>query len=144
MNIELKKNSGNWILSEGPGISKGAGTLVIRGEGSLEIQSEAVGILSADRENPSSACRLEGGKLAICGLEGGISDHAVELTGSTGSIEASGAADSIGIEAHQLKIEKFSGSLDIRGGLAAVKAEQTEGQTLPEANQREVTIGNSK
>ena len=48
--MELREGSGNWIHSEGVGILADSGTLVIRGNGSLEISAGQTGIDAADLE----------------------------------------------------------------------------------------------
>lgn len=44
LTIQLGEGSGNWICSQGVGIQSDAGTLVIRGKGSLEIDAGQIGI----------------------------------------------------------------------------------------------------
>lgn len=50
LDLELRQNSENYIMTQGPGIKKGAGTLNIKGEGSLEIISGEKGIQGAEED----------------------------------------------------------------------------------------------
>lgn len=89
--LELKDGSGNWIRSEGAGICIQAGTLVIRGKGSLTVEAGEEGITYQDQKDGSrsaSALRVEGGQLDVRGRYAGIHCPVVELAGGSGLVAA--------------------------------------------------------
>ena len=61
--MELKKDSGSWINSGGNGIQIEAGTLVIRGAGSLKIDAGGTAIAGNSMEPPLPLCRIEDGDM---------------------------------------------------------------------------------
>lgn len=128
LTIELKRGSINRIEAAGAAIKKGAGTLIIAGEGDLELTAGTTAILGDDSDT-GSACRLEGGILEISGNDAGICDGAVELAGMSGYIDAMGDG-SIGIKTSFLKAEKSGGSFDVTGQQAAIQADSLEGEKL--------------
>lgn len=89
--LELKAGSHNVVRSDGVGILAGSGTLVIRGEGKLEIQAGGIGV---DGDN-------------------------VELSGKDNLIEADNG-DGIGIRAASLTIGKSVGQVVVRGNSGAI------------------------
>ena len=89
--MELREGSGNWIHSEGVGILADSGTLVIRGNGSLEISAGQTGIDAAD----------------------------LELAGKESVIRAE-AEDGIGIRAASLAVDEGLGQLKVSGNSGAV------------------------
>ena len=89
LTIYLKKDTASWIRTEGAGIRKGSGTLRIQGEGSLDIDSQTVGILgreAGDGEERPSVLRLEGGVLSVKGDSQALCDETVELAGRKGAL----------------------------------------------------------
>lgn len=133
--LELKEESGNWIRSKGPGIRIQSGTLVIRGKGSLSVESEDIGIRGQEGEKGQkaegrqkaegadgvTAVRVEGGQLDIKGRYGGIDCREVELAGGSGTIEAVDE-NSVGIHAFSLKVEGETREITAAGKGAAVMA----------------------
>lgn len=124
LNIDLKKGSGNWITSDGPGIRIEAGTLVIRGEGGLEVRSKGFAIAGSGTNDPLTVCRIEGGDLNITGGDAGIAGAELELAGGSGVIAAE-AEHGLGICVNRLTVEDSVGSLTVRGnGGAAIAAKR--------------------
>ncbi|MCD8167848.1 MAG: hypothetical protein LUE94_00740 [Clostridiales bacterium] len=117
--MELKKDSGNWISSDGNGIQIESGTLVIRGTGSLKIDAGGAAIAGSSMESPLPACRIEDGELEIIGYDFGITGVELELAGGTGIIEAKSETGT-GICAGRLLAEPPLGSFTIRGNAGAV------------------------
>lgn len=123
--IELKEGSDNWIRSEGTGICIQAGTLVIRGKGSLTVEAGEGGIAWGDpKERISSgsagaAVRVEGGRLDIRGGDAGIRCPVVELAGGSGYIEAD-RENGIGIIASSFKVEEVEEEIKVKGNSAAL------------------------
>lgn len=97
LTIDLKAGSRNRIGSDRVGILADTGTLVIRGEGSLEIQAG----------------------------ETGVAGDEVELSGKDIVIEA-GSRDGIGIKASSLTIDKSVGQVEVKGKSGAVIAASPE------------------
>ena len=117
--MELKKDSGNWISSDGNGIQIEAGTLVIRGAGSLKIDAGGTAIAGNSMEPPLPLCRIEDGDMEITGNDYGIAGVELELAGGSGIIEAE-AENGTGICAGRLAAEPSLGSYTIRGNAGAV------------------------
>lgn len=63
--LELKQGSSNWIHSEGVGIYNEAGTLVIKGEGSLVIQSRGEALYVNEQGDETCTIRVEAKYLEI-------------------------------------------------------------------------------
>lgn len=59
LTIELKKDSGNWIRSDGIGLYNESGTLAIKGEGSLIIESGGEAMYANDQGNGPCAIEIE-------------------------------------------------------------------------------------
>ena len=110
--MELKKDSGSWIKIE-------AGTLVIRGAGSLKIDAGGTAIAGNSMEPPLPLCRIEDGDMEITGNDYGIAGVELELAGGSGIIEAE-AENGTGICAGRLAAEPSLGSYTIRGNAGAV------------------------
>lgn len=144
LNIDLKKGSGNWITSEGPGIRIESGTLVIRGEGGLVIRSKGVGIAGNETGDSVCLCRIEGGDLSIRGGDAGIACEELELTGGSGVIAAE-AERGTGIRSSRLTVERSVGSLTVSGNAGAVMSDEiVVKEELAGANymgEREITFG---
>ncbi len=117
--MELKKDSGSWINSGGNGIQIEAGTLVIRGAGSLKIDAGGTAIAGNSMEPPLPWCRIEDGDMEITGNDYGIAGVELELAGGSGIIEAE-AENGTGICAGRLAAEPSLGSYTIRGNAGAV------------------------
>ena len=117
--MELKKDSGSWINSGGNGIQIEAGTLVIRGAGSLKIDAGGTAIAGNSMEPPLPLCRIEDGDMEITGNDYGIAGVELELAGGSGIIEAE-AENGTGICAGRLAAEPSLGSYTIRGNAGAV------------------------
>lgn len=114
--LVLKKGTENGLLSAGPALKKGPGTLTIRGDGSLTLQGETAlegewqeETLSQD--NPS-ALRMEGGSLTLAGEERALYEDTVELLDGTIRIRCLNGQKQ-GIEARILDDKHFSGRLDM-------------------------------
>lgn len=67
--IELKKDSGSWIRSEGVGIYNEAGVLVMKGEGSLTIESKGQALYAVEQGDKPCAFELEAEHLQINGSQ---------------------------------------------------------------------------
>ena len=103
--LQLKKDTISHLESQGPVIKKGTGTLTIRGEGSLELESaDAEAIISdwngeeLDADHPS-AVRLEARNLTFTGAGSGIVDETVELQ-LQGTITATSTSGALVKTAH--------------------------------------------
>ena len=57
--LELRKDSGNWVSSQGVGIYSEAGTLIIKGEGSLVIQSLGQALYANQQADAPCAIEVE-------------------------------------------------------------------------------------
>lgn len=119
--LELKEGSGSWIRSEGAGIWIQSGTLTVRGNGSLSIESGDTGILGQSGSQGQTAVRLEGGALDIKGKYQGICCQEAELAGSQGSISAGDEAG-VGIYAASVKVEAGKSEIRASGKGAALIA----------------------
>ncbi len=122
--IQLKKDTVSHLESKGPVIKKGTGTLTIRGEGSLELESaDAEAICSDwngeefDADHPS-AIRLEAGNLAFTGADFCIVDETVELAGARGTIEAVSISGAAVKTAHIKREGSNSDKLELVGATA--------------------------
>ena len=97
-------------------LKKGAGTLTIRGEGSLRLQGETA--LEGEwkeetlNQDEPSALRIEGGKLVFTGEETALYEDTVELAGGEIQIQCLNGKGT-GIRAHTLDDRHFSGSLEM-------------------------------
>lgn len=127
--IQLKKDTVSHLESQGPVIKKGTGTLTIRGEGSLELESaNAEAICSdwngeeLDADHPS-AVRLEAGDMNFTGADFGIVDETVELAGARGTIEAASASGAAVKTAHIKREGSNSDNLELIGDTAVVTPE---------------------
>ena len=105
------------------------GTLTVRGEGSLELESASGNAVCSDwnggeldADHPS-AVRLEGGNLTFTGSEFGIVDETVELAGAQGTITAACASGAAVKTAHIKREGSNSDKLELIGNKAVVVPE---------------------
>ena len=127
--LQLKKDTVSHLESQEPVIKKGTGTLTIRGEGSLELESASGNAVCSDwnggeldADHPS-AVRLEGGNLTFTGSEFGIVDETVELAGAQGTITAACASGAAVKTAHIKREGSNSDKLELIGNKAVVVPE---------------------
>ncbi len=127
--IQLKKDTVSHLESRGPVIQKGTGTLTIRGEGSLELESAGAEAISSnwsgeelDADHPS-AVRLEAGNLNCIGADFGIVDETVELAGAQGTIEATATSGAAVKTAHIKREGSNSDKLELVGDTAVAVPE---------------------
>lgn len=112
-----------------PVIKKGTGTLTIRGEGSLELESADAEAISSDwngeeldADHPS-AVRLEAGNLTFTGAGSGIVDETVELAGAQGTITATSTSGAAVKTAHVKREGSNSDKLELIGATAVAVPE---------------------
>ena len=116
LTLVLKKGTESELLSADAALKKGAGTLTIRGEGSLRLQGETA--LEGEwkeetlNQDEPSALRIEGGKLVFTGEETALYEDTVELAGGEIQIQCLNGKGT-GIRAHTLDDRHFSGSLEM-------------------------------
>ena len=118
--LQLKKDTISHLESQGPVIKKGTGTLTIRGEGSLELESADAEELDADHP---SAVRLEAGNLTFTGAGSGIVDETVELAGAQGTITATSTSGAAVKTAHVKREGSNSDKLELIGATAVAVPE---------------------
>lgn len=116
LTLVLKKGTDSVLLSAGPAIKKGPGTLTIRGEGSLRLQGETA--LEGEwkeetlNQDSPSALRIEGGKLTFAGEERAVYEDTVELVDGTIRIRSLKSPEKW-VEARVLDDRRFSGKLEM-------------------------------
>lgn len=127
--LQLKKDTVSHLESQGPVIKKGTGTLTIRGEGSLELESADAEAISSDwngeeldADHPS-AVRLEAGNLTFTGAGSGIVDETVELAGAQGTITATSTSGAAVKTAHVKREGSNSDKLELIGATAVAVPE---------------------
>ena len=116
LTLVLKKGTESELLSADAALKKGAGTLTIRGEGSLRLQGgtalEGEWKEETLNQDEPSALRIEGGKLVFTGEETALYEDTVELAGGEIQIQCLNGKGT-GIRAHTLDDRHFSGSLEM-------------------------------